>query len=89
MCSEMFKPELVLALATTRDAEVRRRLEAVRADIDRVETRPEQLRELRLLEVLEHIGNADARQVLQDLTRGAAAARFTQQAKAAPARLTK
>ncbi|HZU37420.1 MAG TPA: hypothetical protein VFA18_15960, partial [Gemmataceae bacterium] len=87
--SEMLEPELILALSTTSDAEVRRRLARVLLKVDSVETRPEELRELRALEVLEHIGTAEARHVLQKLTQGAPNARLTRDAKATLARLTR
>jgi WD40 repeat protein len=48
---------------------------------------PEVVLQLRALEVLEHIGNADARQFLKSLSQGAAGARLTQEAKAALQRL--
>jgi hypothetical protein len=42
---------------------------------------------LRAIEVLEHIGTPEARQVLDTLARGAAVARVTQEAKASLKRL--
>ena len=45
------------------------------------------LRGLRSVEVLEHIGTAEARQVLETLTTGAPEALVTVEAKAALARL--
>jgi len=46
-------------------------------------------RGLRSVEVLEHIGTAEARQLLKDLTKGMTDARLTQEAKAALERLVK
>jgi hypothetical protein len=46
-----------------------------------------ELRHLRAIEIMEHTGTLDARQVLETLTRGAAAARLTREAKASLERL--
>jgi hypothetical protein len=46
------------------------------------------VRELRSLEVLEHIGTAEAKRVLQNLAQGAAESRLTQEAKAALRRMS-
>jgi hypothetical protein len=48
-----------------------------------------QLRDLRAVEVLEHIGTPKARQVLRTLARGAPAARLTREAKASLQRIVK
>jgi WD40 repeat protein len=50
---------------------------------------PEEIRGIRAVEVLEHIGNADARQVLEKLAAGAPEAWLTQEAKASLERLAK
>jgi WD40 repeat protein len=50
---------------------------------------PDRLREVRALEVLEHIGTPEARQLLQTLSGGTPEARLTQEAKAALERLAK
>jgi hypothetical protein len=49
---------------------------------------PEELRALRAIEVLEMIGNLEARQVLTELARGGPETRITDQARAACARLS-
>jgi len=69
--------------------EVRRRLEQLLEKIDGPVTAPEQLRGLRAIEVLEHIGTPDAREFLQTLAKGTGEARLTQEAKASLGRLSK
>jgi hypothetical protein len=49
--------------------------------------RPEQLRELRALEVLERLGNTEAHKVLKDLAQGTAEAWLTREARAALQRM--
>ena len=55
----------------------RRRLTALLDDIPRLETRPEQLRDLRAVEALEHQASVEARRLLAELTKGASEARLT------------
>jgi RNA polymerase sigma factor (sigma-70 family) len=84
---EQAYPLLQRALADSPTLEMRRRLERL---LDRLKyplTSPTTLRQLRAVEVLEHIGTAQARQVLQDLAQGAPGARLTDEAKAALRRL--
>jgi hypothetical protein len=50
---------------------------------------PERLRQLRAVEVLEHIGTLEARQILKTLAAGAPKARLTQEAEASLDRLAK
>lgn len=69
--------------------EVRRRLEQLLEKIDGPVTAPEQLRGLRAIEVLEHIGTPQAREILQSLGKGAPEARLTQEAKASLGRVEK
>jgi WD40 repeat protein len=68
-------------------AEVRRRAVSLLANLDGGTSGPEALRELRALEVLEHAGTPEARQVLEGLTKGAPEARLTREAKASLERL--
>jgi WD40 repeat protein len=84
---DTIEPELRRALEAATDGEVRRRLTLVLENIPRQETRPDHLRELRAIEVLEHVGNAEARRLLADLEKGAPEARTTREARASLARL--
>jgi hypothetical protein len=75
-------------LANQPSVQVRRQIELLLAKREAIPS-SEQLRTLRALEVLEHIGSQEARQVLQSLARGAPAARLTQEAKSALDRLAR
>jgi hypothetical protein len=69
--------------------EARRRLEEL---LEKLELRPlssRTLQRVRAVEALEHIGTAEARQVLEGLARGASGDRLTQDAKASLERLTR
>jgi WD40 repeat protein len=70
------------ALANNPTVELRQRADKLLEALDRPITNAEQLRKLRAVEVLEHVGTADARQVLQRLAGGAPDARLTHDAKA-------
>ena len=52
-------------------------------------TDPEQLRAYRAIEVLEHIGSSESREVLKSVSKGAPEARLTQEAMASLKRLEK
>jgi RNA polymerase sigma factor (sigma-70 family) len=82
---ELAAPALRQALTGRPSAEVRRRAETLLAAPH--ELTAEQLRGLRAVEVLERARSAEARPVLESLAAGAAAARLTQEAKSALARL--
>jgi WD40 repeat protein len=82
------EPALRKALATRQPSlEVRRRMERILEQLEGPVTAPEQLRELRALEVLEQIGSAEARQLLAKLAQGTADVPLTQEARAALRRL--
>jgi RNA polymerase sigma factor (sigma-70 family) len=83
---ELAAPSLRRALDGKPSAEVRRRVSGL---LERLELgkAPEQLRSLRVIEVLERAGTPAARQLLKDLARGSPAARQTRGAKAALDRL--
>jgi hypothetical protein len=64
--------------------EVRHRIEQL---LTRIDHSPALLQALRAVEVLEHIGNAEAKKVLETLASGGEGARLTTKAKASLARL--
>jgi hypothetical protein len=66
--------------------EVRRQVERLLASIRR---HPEAVRKVRALEVIEQVGNSDARQLLETLAGGADGFRLTREAKASLDRLRK
>jgi dipeptidyl aminopeptidase/acylaminoacyl peptidase len=82
------KPALARVLEGKPSTEVRRRVEQLLAKLDNPVPSPEVLRALRAVGVLEWIGTAEARRVLERATQGAAEARQTREAKAALERLT-
>jgi hypothetical protein len=83
---ELAEPALLAALAGKPSLEVRRRLEVLRDGVERMSS-PDQRRALRAIEVLEHAGTPEAKQVLETLAQGAAEIGLTRLAKAALARL--
>lgn len=84
---ELAEPALRKALANKPTLEVRRRALAVLDQLREPITRPESLRTRRAVAVLEDIGTAAARRLLEDLAKGAPEARLTREAKAALQRL--
>jgi hypothetical protein len=76
-------------LANPPSAEARRRAEDVLARLRGPITDPELLRALRAVEALEYIGTRDAKQLLQEVARGAPESRLTEEAKASLERLAK
>lgn len=85
---ELAKPDLQKALGGKPSLEVRRRVEVLLLNIDPAHS-PAQLRALRAVEVLEHLGTPEARRVLETLGSGAAEARLTRESKASLTRLTR
>jgi hypothetical protein len=69
--------------------EVRRRVEGLLRELEGAVKEPERLREIRAVEVLELVGAAEAKELLQRLAAGAEGARLTREAKAALGRLTR
>jgi hypothetical protein len=84
--SRQAEPLLQEALDQDPPLEVKKRLSSL-VELCRTINSPEVLRRLRAIQALEHIGSAQARQVLQNLSRGAPEAPETQDAKAAVERL--
>jgi WD40 repeat protein len=69
--------------------EAKRRLEELLDKLELLSIPPQTLRALRAVEALEHIGTAEARQVLKDLSQGARDARVTREAVASLDRLSR
>jgi RNA polymerase sigma factor (sigma-70 family) len=86
---ERAEPSLREAARGRLDPEARKRVDELLGELDVVVLPPEELRPLRGIEVLERIGTAEARQVLQALADGAPQARQTQDARASLRRLAK
>jgi RNA polymerase sigma factor (sigma-70 family) len=84
---DLAEPAMRKLLAGTPTLEVRRRVQQALDRLRGPVTRPELLRSLRALGVLEDIGTPAARQVLQRLAGGARASRVTREAQAALERL--
>ena len=84
---ELAESRLRKALEDNPSPEMRRRIEALLNKLQGPLTSPESLPSIRAIEVLEHIGSREARQLLQKLADGAAEARQTREAKAALQRL--
>jgi WD40 repeat protein len=76
-------PALAAALARAPSLEARRRLEKLLGYIQAPTPPPPRLRELRAVEILEHIGTPEARRLLDALAGGAPEARLTREARAA------
>jgi hypothetical protein len=79
--------ELRTALAKTKSAEARRRIEELLTKNGGRVPSPDGLRALRAVEVLEQFGTLEARKVLQSLAGGAAEANLTREARIALERL--
>ena len=84
--AELAAPALRQALDGKPSAEVRRRASGLLEQIELGKTSA-QLRSLRVIEILERSGAPATRKLLQELARGAPAARQTQEAKASLDRL--
>jgi WD40 repeat protein len=80
---EQIVPALDKALAANPSLESKRRLEGVRDKLTAIVLQGERLRDYRAIEVLERIGTPEARQVLQELAKGAPGALITSSAQAA------
>jgi hypothetical protein len=86
---ERAEAELRSALQGKLPLESRKRVKELLEGVRASATAPERLRELRAVEILEHIGTSDARRMLQTLAGGAADARLTREAKTVLRRLAR
>jgi len=86
---EQLVPYLEKELARNLQLESRQRLEALQTKLTTIAFTGERLRLVRAIEVLERIGSADARQVLETLAGGAPGALATSETQAALRRLMK
>jgi RNA polymerase sigma factor (sigma-70 family) len=84
---DLAAPSLRQTLADKPTLEVRRRVQALLDRLRGPVKRPEMLRSLRAVAVLEDIGTPEARRRLEDLAKGADGARLTREAKASLNRL--
>jgi hypothetical protein len=82
-------PLLRKALAGEPPPEVRRRVKALLESLESPVRSPECLRALRAVQVLESVGNEEARRLLKALAEGTPEARLTQEAKASLERLAR
>jgi hypothetical protein len=80
------EPALRLALQNRPNLEMRRRVEKLLARLGPENTRPDVLRAVRALQVLEQFPSPGAQKLLDKLAAGAPAARLTKEARAAVAR---
>ena len=87
--AELAEPALRQALAANPSTEARQRLEQLLKKRENEILTLEQLQTLRAIEILEHIGRPEAKQVLQTLAKGVPEARLTQEATASLERLSK
>jgi hypothetical protein len=81
-------PALEDALKNAESAELRRRLKDLLPTSQMIRS-PEALRQVRAVEVLEHMGTPEARRLLEELASGAPEARLTREAKVSTERLAK
>jgi WD40 repeat protein len=84
---EQIEPFLEAALKAKPTGEQRRRIEQLLTAVHTVHS-PDQLRSLRAIEALEHIGTPEAGNILQSLAKGPPAARQTREAQDSLDRLT-
>jgi RNA polymerase sigma factor (sigma-70 family) len=86
---DLAEPELRQALEGGPGLDLRQRVERLLRRLSGQAASADLLRDLRAVELLEMAGGADARRVLDELSRGAPGARLTREAKAAAGRLAK
>jgi hypothetical protein len=86
---ERLAPILKKALAASPPVETRKRLEELHGKMTSATLQGDRLRLIRTVEVLEHIGTPEARQLLRDLSGWGSETPLTTQARAALERLEK
>jgi WD40 repeat protein len=84
---DLVEPALEKLLQGAPSLEVRRRVEGLLKKVRQYELGADRRRELRALEVLERVGNAESREIVLALARGAPEARLTEEAEAVLRRL--
>ena len=89
MATELAGPDLASALEERPTDEVRRRVQKLLGTLAGPVASPEGLQAMRAVEVLERIGSAEVRKLLEKLAKGAPEARLTQDAKASLERLAR
>ena len=87
--ADVAEPALKSALARVKRLEERRRIEELLRTLEEGDLAPQSLQTLRAIEVLERIGTAEARRLLETQARGLAGCRATEAAAAALERLAK
>jgi hypothetical protein len=80
-------PELNKAMKSDISLEVRLRIEKIFDEMHEPQPRPEELRYVRAVELLEHFGGSGSQQLLGELARGTPGGVLTEEAKGALARL--
>ena len=86
---ELATPALKQALAQKPSLELRQRIDRLLSKLGGPITRPERMRAVRAVAVLEDVATSEARKLLETLSQGAPEARLTQEARAALTRLGK
>jgi hypothetical protein len=86
---ELAAPALKNALVEKSSLELRQRIDGLLGKLRGPVTRPEMMRAVRAVAVLEDVATPQARKLLEALSKGAPEARLTQEAKTALTRLGK
>jgi len=84
---DVIEPALRKALARPASLETKQRLERILKTLDALGSHPERLREIRAIEIAEHIGTPEACGLLDRLAHGAPDSRLTREARASLDRL--
>jgi hypothetical protein len=87
--AELAQPALLRAKHRKPTPEVRKRVDELLRKLERPVTAPEKLRQIRAVEALERMGTPEAQRLLEELAKGAPAARLTREAKESLERLAR